>query len=256
MALGRFMAEALGEGAFLGMLKHAWTWAGRIIGFLGVGEIAGKTVGEEIKKRLIDPKGWLDEHYFALDLAEAIATPAQKKMIEQAMIFVEQADDANGTTYAKNFRILVTIHDLDFPSTIGSPAVPGKSAVAATPAVPATSTTAAKPAIPGSPAVAAIPAVPACIRPGITILQELATTCTSSAEVFTRIIAVGAMQDASSSLENFLKFGKDTLWPLLKSRAIGIYDSVDCSLAKMETMVADRNEEFNNRPLWKKIFLN
>jgi len=53
-----------------------------------------------------------------------------------------------------------------------------------------------------------------------------------------------------------LKFGKDTLWPLLKSRAIGIYDSVDCSLAKMETMVADRNEEFNNRPLWKKIFLN
>lgn len=217
--LGKFIAEALGEGAFLGMLKHAWIWAVGLLGSTGMGEV-GKTIGVELKSRLIDPKGWLDEHYFALDLAEAVATPTQKKMIEQAMTFAEQADDANGTTYAKNFRILVTIHDFDFSSTAGSPAVP------------------------------------ACIRPGITILQELATTCTSSVEVFTRIIAVGAMQDASSSLEKFLKFGKDVIWPLLKSKAIGIYDSVDCSLNKMEAAVAKRNEEFNNRPFWKKLFLN
>lgn len=253
--IGKFIAEALGEGAFLGMLKHAWVWAVKMIGVLGMGEVLGKSVGEEIKKRLVDPKGWEDENYFALDLAEAVIALDKKEMISQAMKVVEDEDKLNGTAYARNFRIIVTFNDINHPSKPGTPAIPAKPAMPATPAVPATATTAAIPAKPAVSAKPAIPAVPATVRPGITILTDLAN-CNNIQEVISRIMAVGVMQDASSNQEKFLRFGEAVILPLLKSKAIGIYDSVDCSLVKMETLVAKRNEEFNNRPLWKKIFLN
>jgi hypothetical protein len=208
MSVGRFVGEALGEVAFLNVLSSAWDWA--------KGLLTG-TIGDEVKTKvhehLFGGHEWKDEHWLAMDLAEANISIAQKKMLEQAMLFAQQADDANGTTYASNFRFIVALHDEK-------------------------------------------EVVPPAVRPGITILEDLAATCNNSVEVFTRIVALGVMQDASTSLEKFLKFGKDVILPFLKAKGIGMHASADAVVVKLETAVRNRNDEFEKRPLWKKIFQN
>ncbi len=114
MAIAKFMLEALGEGAFLQVLKKAWGWAKKIWLAFGIGASAK----DEISKRLVGSKGWEDENFFALDLAEANLSADKKKMICDAVRMVEQYDDVSGTQWAKNFRIIVTIRDRE-PSPAG-----------------------------------------------------------------------------------------------------------------------------------------
>lgn len=241
MGFGRFAAEALSEVAFFKLLSGAWGW---VRGMLG-DEVKAKA-GEEIKKRIIDPKSWDDEHYFALDLAEADAPKEKKKLIELAMKRAQDVDAANGTNYASNFRIIVVCHDNE-PTTKGTPAVPE---VPAKPAVKATATTPGSPYVPG---VKAKDAVPGTKRQGIIILEDLAKNCNDVDEVYARIVAAGLMQDGHSNIEKFFDVCKKVIWPFVNKKMAEV-SAAASSVSNSLKEAADKGDaEFEKRLWWKKI---
>lgn len=103
-----FIKEALGEGAFLAILVKAWDWAKIILP-----KIFNDTVKEKIRRKMIDPKSWDDENFFARDLAEAGLSALERAAIDQAVLRLENFDRLSATKYAKNFRNIVTAMDAE-----------------------------------------------------------------------------------------------------------------------------------------------
>ncbi len=245
MGLGRFAGEALSEVAFFSVIKKAWDWAMRM-----VTDDVRTTVGNEIKDRIVGTRLWKDEHFFALDLAEANITIEQKRLIEEAMEIARLEDCANGTVYARNFRLIIVARDQENPTTAGTPAVPDKPG---TPEVPATKTT------PKKDAVAAVPgklAVPAGKRPGIIILEDMVKDCTKVREVYARIVAAGLLQDGHSNFEKFIDVSKKVVIPFLLTKGTAAYASADAMMTKVENGIRKKSCEYNNRSWLAKLFLN
>ena len=108
--IGRAIGEVLGGlsgGAVVALLGKAWGWAETFFKTFNLGD----DFKNKVKGHLIDPKSFEDEHYFARDVQEAIATPEQKQMFAEVMAELIKEDMANKTSYASNFRIIVTLAD-------------------------------------------------------------------------------------------------------------------------------------------------
>lgn len=106
MAIGKLVGEALAEGLVFKLLLGAWGIAKDMF----KDEVKTATI-EKIKKA-IDSKGWEDEHYFALDLAEASITPEQRQIINEGVMYAEKYDKTHNTKSARHFRIIVTFGDI------------------------------------------------------------------------------------------------------------------------------------------------
>lgn len=100
------MTGMFGGGVLAVVLKNIWEVAQQHV-------LSGVT--DEVKKKVIstviDPKTWEDESFFASDLMAASLNLDQKKIIQDGVLFVEKHDLENGTRYAKNFRIILTVRD-------------------------------------------------------------------------------------------------------------------------------------------------
>jgi|GEM_PF-6724873 len=107
MAFGKLVGEALTEGLVFKLLLGAWDLARDML----TDEVKS-TVKEKLKK-VIDTKGWEDEHYFALDLAQADIDNDSRDVINKGVMLAEQHDKDNGTKSARHFRIIVTLRDKD-----------------------------------------------------------------------------------------------------------------------------------------------
>lgn len=103
--LGQFLFNAFSEDIVVRLARRIWEIAKGTI-TSGMGEAVKKKVGDTINSR-----GWEDESYFALDLAEADLTDDQKKNIQEGMRLAERYDKTRGTHSARNFRIVVTLND-------------------------------------------------------------------------------------------------------------------------------------------------
>lgn len=116
--LSDILKGGAGGGALVIVLQKAWEIGkGIIISSIGEG---AESVGKKIVKKVVDAKGWEDEHYFALDLAEVNFGNDNKKkkdIIEKGMLIAEEYDRQNGTKSARNFRLIVSLKDkVDTPS--------------------------------------------------------------------------------------------------------------------------------------------
>lgn len=107
MGFKNFAFEAFKEQIFVNVVKRAWDFARSLV----TDQVMGAT--KEKVKEIIDHRGWDDESYFAQDLAESGLDPGKKKIILDGIRLAEKCDRKRGTRTARNFRILVTIHDYD-----------------------------------------------------------------------------------------------------------------------------------------------
>lgn len=108
--IGRAIGEVLGGlsgGAVVALLGKAWGWAEGIFKTLNLGDdLKGK-----VAEHLFNPKGFKDEFYFAKSIQEISATVQQKQLFTEVMENLAEEDMANKTSYASNFRIIVTLKD-------------------------------------------------------------------------------------------------------------------------------------------------
>lgn len=253
--IGKIIAEGLGDVAFVAAFSKAWSWANQLYAMFNKHESSNAEKEDELKKLVLDSKSWDDEGFFALDLAESGLDDNKKKMIQDAMIRAKNADDANGTTFMRNFRMIVTFRDIN-TDTKGTPEIPAVAAVPGTPFIPAAGGKPAVPTTPGTPGKAAIPAKPGDIRPGVTILKDLGESCVNADEFYLRITALGMMQDSSSNLEKFVKFCKKEAWPAFKDPLDNSIKTVQGEIDKRSAQLKKRSCDFReNRPWWGR-FLN
>ena len=107
MTIGAILGEAFADGVIFSIITKIW----KILEGIFTKEI-GEKAKEKIGK-MIDSRSWEDEHFFVLDLAEANLNACQRRAINEGILRAEAYDRANGTRSARNFRIIVTINDME-----------------------------------------------------------------------------------------------------------------------------------------------
>ncbi|NTU66346.1 MAG: hypothetical protein HGB08_00295 [Candidatus Moranbacteria bacterium] len=95
---------------------------------------------------------------------------------------------------------------------------------------------------------------PGKVRAGITILREIGMRCSNKAQVILYIIAVGGAVDSSTSLEKFQRLMKESVLPFLCENVAGFKALIEQMLKDASDTTRDYDEEFRNRPWWKKLF--
>jgi len=113
MALGGFVSEAFGGGAFVVLLQKAWEMGKKLIK-----SQIGDKVQKEIIDKVINTKSFEDENYFARDLMEASLEPDQKRVLREGIIYSEELDKNSGAKTTQNFRAIVTFNDKDHDNTV------------------------------------------------------------------------------------------------------------------------------------------
>lgn len=211
MAILKFLSETFAEGFIYNWARKAWNML-----FKGATQ---DTIADIVKKKL-EPKGLDDENIFSFIFAKAGIEVSKKLLLEKVLCKLEEADKRNGTKHVRNFRLIVAIDALG-PNTTTTKDLKGK--------------------------LVAVPD-PAYVRPGITILEEMAKRCTNEEEFTLAIMATGAMQDAPfGTLDEFSFWFKKTAFPEIKKCLQSIADSKKDILAG----IAEVKEKIDTKPPYK-----
>jgi len=222
MAIGRFLAEAVSEGFVFNWLQRLWR-------VMSLGDMAKETAGAYIKEKL-DPKTLDDENLYSFIVAQAtFKSPDQKKLFLQTVKRMEAEDAANTTSYIKNFRLIIAIDKIGD----GTETTKDKDGKVTTKRNPGYK------------------------RPGVVILESMAEMCNTEEEFRFAILSTGAMQKApKGTLDEFFDstmewFAQNVIPAAKKGRA-----SMSATIDRMQAAATQREDEFKNRPWWKKIFFN
>ena len=208
MAIG-FLTEAITEGIFFKWLTRAWR---AIVGG------AGQEVVQEFIKTGLKPKGLDDENLFSYIFAiskwkggdpssgEKIADDNRWRMLQKVINDLEYEDFVNGTEYIKHFRLIIAMDAI------------GRGFITIT----------------ENGETKKIPD-PDYIRPGISILQDMALFCSTEQEFKAYILMTGAMQDAPFGTPDELRhWTKSVGWPMLLERIEQLQQSIQDASAVVE----------------------
>lgn len=231
MAIGKIFGEtieALTTGAFAGFFM---TWIPKIWESLK-GGIAHPVVENWVKTKLT-PKGLNEENIFAYTLSES-KMKGKKNQFIGVLNQLENDDLAYGTSYVKNFRLIIAI------DAIGRGMVEVKNMDKAGKVVSVTNTP-----------------DPNYKRPGQSILESLAKECSTDDEMRLFIIATGAMQDAPfGTMDEMLHWVKKTAWPWISAQYEGFRNGIISACDSGEKYYLQRElnmDAFDAQPLWRKI---
>ncbi len=230
MAIGRILGETLEiltTGAFAGIMVK---WIPKIWEAIKGGMT--HPVVEEWTKTKLSPKGLDDESVFSFILANADMKNKKIQFI-QVMDKLEGADKKNKTKYVQNFRLIVAIDEIGRGSiTIEKKDKDGKVVE-----------------------VKNIPD-PKYVRPGISILESLATECSTDKEMRLFIIATGAMQEAPfGTMNELMNWTSKTACPWIYAKYIVLSDTVISTCKSGENYYLEREiamDAFAMIPWWKK----
>lgn len=216
MAIGGFVSEMLAEGVIFNWISRSW----RAI-FGGVGhEIVQDFIKEKIK-----PAGLDDENIFAYIFSVSKYKDGDKTkgkfgskkkwdIFSETLAKMDGEDYNNKTHYLKNFRLIITIDAIGRGCIKTS--IPDKNDPKKTTKIIETPD-------------------PNYIRPGISILQDMITSCSTENEFRSHILVVGAMQDAPfGTLDEITQWTKTVGFPLLHQALVNTNQGIRDTSAFVE----------------------